>query len=98
MEGSTSYTKLGFASIEESQKNIPVPPRQLNGGRYTGEPYAPGAGWANVPITPESDVHLKDAFARNHIPGGNRAGNNKTNTPNHRVCDPMYPYLYTSDS
>lgn len=32
---------------------VPAPPRKLNGGLYTGEPFAPGAPWANVPVEPE---------------------------------------------
>lgn len=32
---------------------VPAPPRRLNGGLYTGEPFAAGAPWANVPVAPE---------------------------------------------
>ena len=30
----------------------PIPPRSLNGGLYTGEPFAKDAGYANVPVLP----------------------------------------------
>lgn len=30
-----------------------IPPRKLNGGLYTGEPFA-SAAWANVPMEPEA--------------------------------------------
>ena len=33
--------------------SVPAPPRKLNGGLYTGEPFAAGAAGANGPVVPE---------------------------------------------
>jgi hypothetical protein len=67
--------------------NIPNAP--LNGGLYTGEPFAKGAPWANVPIVPDTDymihVALKSANpppdALFQYPGYNRQGNNNQAMP-----------------
>ena len=58
----------------------------LNGGLYTGAPFAPGAAWANVPVTPDAGFYnfanlatLPSALplAQAHVPGGGlRPGNN----------------------
>lgn len=65
-----------------------VPPPTLNGGLYTGEQFAPGAPWGNVPATPDAGfmIHynLRSANpppgAVYQYPGGaSRPGNN---TPN----------------
>lgn len=64
-----------------------IPPRALNGGLYTGEPFK--GPWANVPIIPDVDyltsINLKSANppleALTHYPGGNRPGNNYQNMP-----------------
>lgn len=62
-----------------------VPPRSLNGGLYTGEPFQPGAPWANVPAPPEAGVLMHGPWLRgisapgaeHHVPGGGwRPGNN----------------------
>lgn len=34
------------------QKDSLIPPRALNGGLYTGEPFHKGAQYANVPVIP----------------------------------------------
>ena len=68
----------------------PIPPRTVNGGLYTGEPFAAGAQYANVPIVPDAGVMLRDGL---HIgnsppPGANmqyvswqRPGNSSPQTP-----------------
>jgi len=62
-----------------------LPPPTLNGGLYTGEPFAPGAPWRNFPATPDVSymIHhnLRSAHppleALTHYPAGNfRPGNN----------------------
>lgn len=63
---------------------VQPPPRALNGGLYTGEPFAKGAPWANVPVIPDVDymtnVNLKSANppqqALYQYPGNTRPGNN----------------------
>lgn len=62
-----------------------IPPRALNGGLYTGEPFAKDAPWANVPVIPDVTymVHhnLRSANpppqALVHYPGTVRPGNNE---------------------
>lgn len=61
---------------------IPVPPRAVNGGLYTGTPFAPNATWGNVPVEPEAHVMNQNlpanapASARKMIPSATRPGNN----------------------
>lgn len=63
---------------------VPPPKPKLNGGLYTGEPFAKGAAWANVPVVPDIDymIHqnLRSANppleALFHYPGTVRPGNN----------------------
>ena len=62
-----------------------IPPRQLNGGLYTGEPFKPNAPWANVPVVPDSGYlthyNLRSANppldALYQFVGTQRPGNNK---------------------
>lgn len=68
-----------------------IPPRALNGGLYTGEPFQTGAPWANVPVIPSSDymnhVNLRSANppiqALFQFPGNTRPGNNTQTNPGH---------------
>jgi len=61
----------------------PPPPASLNGGLYTGEPFAKGAPWANVPVLPDSGVYSftnlptsAPRLAKYMLPGGGiRPGN-----------------------
>jgi hypothetical protein len=62
------------------------PPPTLNGGLYTGQPFAPDAPWRNFPVTPDAGYYnfanlatLPTALpiAQHHVPGGGlRPGNN----------------------
>lgn len=75
-----------------------IPPRKLNGGLYTGEPFAPGAPWANVPVIPDAGymtyVNLRSAnppaAALTQYPGGQRPGNNTQVMPGVEVCSQRY--------
>lgn len=53
---------LGYSYIEDPSP-VPVPPRQVNGGLYTGAPFAPNAPWGNVPIEPEAHKMAQAAIA-----------------------------------
>jgi hypothetical protein len=62
-----------------------MPPPSLNGGLYTGQPFAEGAPWRNFPALPDSGFLLNTALqsahpppgAQYHVPGGGlRPGNN----------------------
>ena len=63
---------------------VPPPPRALNGGLFTGEPFLAGAPWGNVPVVPDVDymtnVNLRSANppvqALFQYPGNTRPGNN----------------------
>jgi len=65
---------------------VPIPPRALNGGLYSGEPFAKGAPWGNYPAIPDVDFmtheNLKSAYpppppgALVQYPGVTRPGNN----------------------
>lgn len=44
-----------------------IPPRQLNGGLYTGEPFA-RAAWANVPMTPDAGALVRRGLAVGRAP------------------------------
>jgi hypothetical protein len=37
-----------------NEKSSPIPPRTLNGGLYTGEPFYKNAAYANFPVLPTS--------------------------------------------
>ena len=62
----------------------PPPPPSLNGGLYTGVPFAKGAPWANVPVSPDAGIYnftnlppSAPAMAKFMVPsGGLRPGNN----------------------
>lgn len=64
-----------------------IPPPKLNGGLYSGEPFAKGAPWGNVPVVPDAGymIHynLRSANppteALYQYPGYDRPGNNKAN-------------------
>ena len=68
---------------------VPPPQPSLNGGLYTGQPFAPGAPWANVPVTPEgtymTHVNLRSAHpppgASHQYAGSIRPGNNLQEMP-----------------
>ena len=63
----------------------PLPARALNGGLYTGEAFAEGAPYANIPVPPNMTAMLQTLHSpgAHHIPGGGwRPGNNKPDWPN----------------
>jgi hypothetical protein len=68
---------------------IPAPRPTLNGGLYTGEPFAKNAPYANIPVVPDTEhiIHynLRSANpppeAITQYPGTTRPGNNFQNMP-----------------
>lgn len=86
----TSFSELPVMS--------PIPPRQLNGGLYTGEPFMKDAPWRNFPAVPSSEVMMREQLASANpppgaqvlYPSGNlRPGNNRINRPGIRLYDPI---------
>lgn len=75
-----------------------IPPRDLNGGLYTGKPFIPKAPWANVPVIPDASYMIHHnlrsaqppAEALFHYPGHDRPGNNHVLM--HGVQDSEIPY------
>lgn len=76
-----------------------IPPRKLNGGLYTGEPFQKDAPWANVPVIPDSGYmtfyNLRSANppaqALTQYQPGDRGGNNPTYQPHsYTSCLPLY--------
>jgi hypothetical protein len=69
----------------------PLPPPSLNGGLYTGAPFAEGAPWRNFPVPPDAGHYLfgnlqgvasAPVAARYMMPGGGlRPGNNTPMIP-----------------
>ncbi len=78
-----------------------IPPRQPNGGLYTGAEAAPNAPWRNIPVVPEAHIlvteNLKSANppprAIHMIPGYTRPGNNQQTFPNHSRPSNQYDFL-----
>ena len=74
----------------DNKKALNIPPRSLNGGLFTGEPFAEGAPYANVPVIPDASyvIHYnlrsanapEDAYYQ-YPGGGNRPGNNTALMP-----------------
>ncbi len=72
-----------------AERAVPPPKPSLNGGLYTGQPFAPGAPWANVPVEPDAGymVHynLRSANpppgALYQYPGSIRPGNSHQTMP-----------------
>ena len=69
---------------------VPVPPRRVNGGWFTGEPFVAGAAWGNVPVTPDVAGLMANLASANPPPMGpamaaaigyTRPGNNTVNIP-----------------
>ena len=68
-----------------------LPPPALNGGLYTGEPFAKNASWRNFPVRPETVNVIYNNLRSMNIPpeealylfpgGGIRPGNNMPELP-----------------
>lgn len=87
---------LGYSYIDWTSP-VPVPERSLNGGLYTGAPFAQGAEWANVPIEPDAIAMSQALKSANPPPRGAeiiassmRPGNNYVASPYHARIDPAY--------
>ena len=79
---------LSYSYIDPDEP-FGVPPRQLNGGLYTGQPFQPGATWGNIPIVPEAHVMVAGLNSsvpgsQDAIPGYTRPGNNTQTFPGHQ--------------
>lgn len=75
---------LSYSYIDPAEPTS-IPPRQVNGGLYTGTPFPTGAAWGNVPVVPDAEVlvreNLKSANpppnAHHFVPSYTRPGNNE---------------------
>lgn len=76
-----------------------IPERSVNGGLYTGEPFKPGAPWANVPVVPEADTYTQNLASANpppdaiFIPSYSRLGNNTVNHFTHQPYGDNYNFM-----
>jgi hypothetical protein len=79
-----------FLPQNEQSSQVTIPPRALNGGLYTGEPFQKNAPWANVPAIPDVDFLTQHRVAdddlildeaRFQYPGTVRPGNNNQSMP-----------------
>ncbi len=86
-----------------SYNYVPLPKASLNGGLYTGEPFAKNAPYANFPAVPDTGymIHynLRSAIppvdALVQYPGTTRPGNNEQKMPGVLVQSEKYN-LYCS--
>ena len=76
---------IDFAPYDfENIGYIPPPAPSLNGGLYTGEPFAKNAPWGNKPVTADVTAYTNENLrganpppgAINQYPGQVRPGNN----------------------
>lgn len=90
-------TSLDYALYDFDQKGYAkVPPPSLNGGLYTGEPFAKDAPYGNFPVTPTTDVFINHGIrSANPPPGATtqyphqvRLGNNPQTMPGVGYYDP----------
>ena len=72
----------------------PIPPRALNGGLYTGEPFAPGAKYANFPVKPTAaywvSENLKSANPPSRALSQLQAGYRPENNTDDQIPDIGY--------
>lgn len=84
---------MQFGPYENNKNFVPPPKPSLNGGLYTGEPFAKDAPYANVPVVPDAGymIHynLRSANpppdAIYQYPGGERPGNNHQPMPGYSI-------------
>ena len=93
----------GIDMQQASQQSsfVPPPPPTLNGGLYTGTPFAPNAPWRNFPVTPDAGFYnyanlatLSTALplAQSMVPGGSlRPGNNTPLMPSDISSSRLHP-------
>lgn len=78
---------------------VQAPPPSVNGGLYTGAPFAAGASWANTSIRPDADTYTQNLQSANPPPGGifipsnNRPGNNYVNQFTHENAGSQYNFM-----
>jgi len=79
---------LRFQDVPEEDlpRYSPIPPRSLNGGLYTGEPFLKNAPWRNFPYVPSADAIMQEQLKSANPPpgaqvlypsGNTRPGNNR---------------------
>lgn len=74
---------LAYSFIDPSEP-FGIPPRQLNGGLFTGEAFVENSGWKNIPVLPDADTYCTQNLQSANpppqgslaIPGHTRPGNN----------------------
>jgi hypothetical protein len=94
----SSYRITPLYAEVDSSKPVPPPAPKLNGGLYTGQPFAPDAPYANVPVVPDAGYlthyNLQSAEppedARTQYPGWERPGNNHQPVPGVVKADGPY--------
>lgn len=97
---SSSFLPATFSSFrdteDEKERYSPIPPRSLNGGLYTGEPFWENAPWRNFPFVPSSDRIMQEQLRSAHPPpgarvlypsGNTRPGNNRIDQKGIKVYD-----------
>lgn len=81
------------------QSPVQYPGPSVNGGLYTGAPFAPGAAWGNVAVTPDADTYTQNLQSANPPPGGmfipssTRPGNNSVNNFTHESAGEQFNFL-----
>lgn len=94
---------LEYSYVDKRQP-FAVPPRSVNGGLYTGEPFHTNAPWGNVPVVPEADTYTQNLASANPPPDGmfipsyTRPGNNTVNQFLHTNYGDQYHFMCRTSS
>lgn len=86
---------LCYSVIDDREKNIAAPPPSINGGLYTGEPFASDAPWRNFPSMPDASYAIQRNLlsaqpppgAASQPPGTLRPGNSGFDYPTPSLRD-----------
>ena len=107
MYKSTTGPSVGSAPYNfEEVGYMPPPAPSLNGGLYTGEPFAKGAPWANTYVPADvvayTNVNLRSAKpapgATTQYPGQTRPGNNIQQMPGIIDYNPATGYIQAKET
>jgi hypothetical protein len=105
--GTDSHTTLSFGIYDfDKYGYVTAPVPKLNGGLYSGEPFAEGASYASVPVVADVDNMMYHNLAsansvseaRLHYPSNNRPGNSMQEMPGLRRYSAKHNILCISDS